>query len=245
MTTNILSIDWDYYIDISSSDRTFYFPDGGEYATKLMNLIWVQRYIFENKDKVEKFYVQKEKINILTNWLKQIKPKLKNTELHLALGHQDIAGLVLDRVDLKDDLNITNIDFHHDSYGGEDIIEEEQVHCGNWINFLQNRGYNLEVDWIHREDSDLEIEKLNKNVKPTLDYEKFKTKIPDYIFLCKSPGYSPPHLDIEFINFMYKIFENVKGTYMFTEEVMENRYPKVRKMAKEKEKDLKEMGLAD
>ena len=245
MTTNILSIDWDYFIDISKSDKVLYFPDGGEYISQLMNQIWVQRYVFENKDKMEKVYIEKDKINILTDWLKKVEPQLKNTELYVTLGHQDIAGMIMDKIDLKDDLNIVNIDDHHDSYGNEEVIEEKQVNCGNWVNFLENRGYNMKIDWIHRKDSDFDKEKLNKIITPTLEYEKFKYQIPDYIFLCKSPGFSPPHLDIEFINLFSKIFEYVKESYMFTDEVMQDRYREIKKMAEEKEKELKDLGLAN
>jgi len=90
MTTNILSIDWDYFIDISNSDKALYFPDGGEYISQLMNKIWVQRYVFENKDKMEKVYIEKDKVNVLIDWLKKVKPQLKNTKLYVVLGHQDI-----------------------------------------------------------------------------------------------------------------------------------------------------------
>ena len=245
MTTNILSIDWDYFIDISKNDKVLYFPDGGEYVSPLMNKIWVERYVLENKDKMEKVYIEKDKVDILVNWLKKIESQLKNTELHIALGHQDIAGLVMNKVDLKDDLNIINIDDHHDNYGNKEVIDEKQVNCGNWVNFLENRGYNLKIDWIPREDSDFDKEKLNKIITPTLEYEKFKDKIPDYIFLCKSPGYSPPHLDVEFINLLSKIFKYVKDSYMFTREVINDRYKKIKKMAKEREKELEDLGLAN
>ncbi|WFA09004.1 hypothetical protein [Tissierella sp. Yu-01] len=97
-------------------------------------------------------------------------------------------------------LKVVNIDFHHDYYHyfmGGDIYN-----CGNWLRRLVEDRPETKVKWIRREDSqisslegDFPFENTT-NIK-VLELDKF-----EYIFICKSPEWTPPHLDIKFNEFI-------------------------------------------
>lgn len=107
-----------------------------------------------------------------------------------------------------------NIDMHHDFFNENDFVD-----CGNWISYIFE-GYgrkNIDFKWIANPISlnvygfDLpERESLSSCVKESL--EAIKDEQYDYIFLCRSDAWLPPHLDDEFNNVLELIkthFTNV------------------------------------
>ena len=70
---HILSIDWDYFVDIDAGYKSRYFPDGGNenIPEAIQNIIWQGRYaqsIVEGKD-IRKIKIRKE-YNELYDYLK-------------------------------------------------------------------------------------------------------------------------------------------------------------------------------
>lgn len=186
----ILSIDFDYFIDTDIDTRNNKFPNGLDEAPKeLINQMWNESYAqFPeiNDIGVTKGYY------FICNYLKEN----TFTKILIADSHKEIKRLI-DLVPKHTPLEVYNIDFHHDMY--HYFSSGEEVNCGNWARklILEDRFFNGDYVWIKRKDSDImtlggEVPCRKKTyLKNALRGIKF-----DYVFLCKSPEWTPPHLDI-------------------------------------------------
>jgi hypothetical protein len=195
---NILSIDFDYFIDISAEDRERLFPDGSdEIPHDELKLMWDESY--EKYPEIKEIGVIQE-YYYLRELLKSL--NIKQEHILIADTHKDIKKII-DLVPEGEQINIVNIDFHHDYYhyftGGD------TYNCGNWLRRLVEDRPNTKVKWIRRDDSQISslegefpFEHIT-NIK-SLESDKF-----DYIFICKSPEWTPPHMDQKFIELVMTI----------------------------------------
>ena len=89
------------------------------------------------------------------------------------------------------------MDFHHDMYYYHDSTNP--VNCGNWVRELLKVRPNMKYYWIKREDSETTL--LGGDEIPEssiLPFDRLKELDFDYVYICRSDIWSPPHLDSKF-----------------------------------------------
>lgn len=199
-TIKLLSVDFDYFIDIDKDTRNNKFPDGLDDAPRYqLSKMWKDAYLkhpeLENIGLVQfdliKEYVNKSKYELGRN-------------MFLADSHKDIKK-VIDMIPLDVDIEVYNIDFHHDYYhfytGGD------RYNCGNWVRRLLEDRPSTQVTWFRRIDSEtvtLEGEVPFRHT-PFLPME-LKFIDADYIFICESPEWTPPHLHRKFVDIISHMY---------------------------------------
>jgi hypothetical protein len=184
---NILSIDFDYFIDTSAEKRDKFFPDGGdEVPKKELQRMWEVAY--ENYPEIKGIDITKDYYYI-KRFLETYDIKDKN--IIVAESHKEIKQLI-DKIFLEKTLNVINIDFHHDYY--HYFCNGEEYNCGNWLRKLIEDRPDTNVKWIRREDSQTLSLEGEFPFESTTDIKLIDRYKFDYIFLCKSPEWTPPHL---------------------------------------------------
>ena len=86
------------------------------------------------------------------------------------------------------------MDMHHDMFGKN---TEGSVDCGNWANYIKNDYANSKYIWICNPIS----EELYPSKLPDEIWKNYSLIAGikfDIIFLCRSDGFVPPHLDKDF-----------------------------------------------
>ncbi|HLV08746.1 MAG TPA: hypothetical protein VKY40_00910 [Halanaerobiales bacterium] len=184
----ILSIDFDYFIDVSARERDLYFPDGSdEIPDDELKSMWEERYLrypeLKNVGVIDDFYFLKE-------YLKEL--NIPEENFIEADSHKSIKKTIIDKIPESCRLKIVNIDFHHDYY--HFYKGKDYCNCGNWLRRVVEERPGTKVLWIRRKDSQLySLEGIfpfehTDDIKSILN-EKF-----DYVFICRSPEWSPLHL---------------------------------------------------
>lgn len=185
----VLSIDFDYFIDTDSNTRSCNFPDGVDNLEKEVNdLIWSSHYKtypeLHNIGVIPEYFLFKE-------WLKSIPIKYPSI---IGESHSDIVK-VFNKTRLTELISVVNIDFHHDNY----IYGGDTLTCGNWVRFLMNDRPDTDFLWVRREDSELKSLSGPFPYPETTDISCCLKDGYDYVFLCFSPEWTPPHLRDYFI----------------------------------------------
>ena len=186
----ILSIDFDYFIDTDLNTRNNKFPDGVDEKPKIELLSdWDFMY--------EKYPEIREDIGVIPEYFKcrDWLSKRKNGITVFSESHKDIYEVF--NVCESDSLEVVNIDFHHDNY----ISGCSKVDCANWVHHLMNEKPDTKFTWVKRKDS--ETVSLDGEFPYTTitDIKKVLVDNYDYIFICLSPEWTPPHL-IDYYNRM-------------------------------------------
>ena len=196
----ILSIDFDYFIDITSEERDLYFPKGNDGISKAnLKLMWKERYLRHPKLRdvgvIKDYYILKEFL-ALSN--------IHKNKFHVADSHKSIRKII-DRIPWSSQLKIVNIDFHHDYYhyysGGDNF------NCGNWLRRIIEERPNTKVKWVRREDSQIYSLEGEFPFENTTDIGPIFEENFDYIFICRSPEWSPPHLTSKFEELVRSIYK--------------------------------------
>ena len=108
-------------------------------------------------------------------------------------SHKDIQYLFKE-IKPDEDLEIINIDFHHDMY----ITGGDELDCGNWLRFLVDLKPDAKITWVRREDSDIESLSGSFPYYHTTDIKEVQGEF-DLVFLCFSSPWTPPHLYTDFL----------------------------------------------
>ncbi|AEV70006.1 hypothetical protein [Acetivibrio clariflavus] len=187
----ILSIDFDYFIDASSQDRDLYFPDGSdEIPNNKLESMWEERY---------KRYPQLKKIGVIEqfNFLKRFLMGLNLPDKNFikADSHKYIKSFI-DKFPKNLKLKIINIDFHHDCY--HYYKGSDYCNCGNWLRRVIEERPDTKVKWVRRKDSQIYCLEGVVPFEHTEDIKSIYNEKFDYVFICKSPEWSPPHLNNKF-----------------------------------------------
>jgi hypothetical protein len=214
-----LSIDWDYFINATADQRFNLFPDGGNenLPREIQDFLWINRYTPLPGDSalevVEQFKESVSAIGAID--LTEIKEIIEGAKkridsFRIAFGlklewrsivadsHKNMYDFVMSNTYREEDFAVYNVDFHHDLFNYR--TAKEKVNCGNWGTELKNERPNMQFYWTKREDSDtrvigdIEVECGYRTMKELKEI-KF-----DYVYLCRSSMWSPPHLDKEFNN---------------------------------------------
>ena len=187
-----LSIDWDFFIDADFDQRSLLFPDGGDENSSLSKYIWDSLY---RNPELTKVGVSDygTLLTILNNF---------SGQCYFADSHRYAYDFIMDRTSPDEEFEVYNIDFHHDLYNYR--TGNERVNCGNWGTILREDRPNMKFIWVKKPDSDpmtignfevdcdmWDIEQFREYIKHNPDF--------DFLYMCRSSIWSPPHLDKYFI----------------------------------------------
>ena len=181
MKRRILSIDFDYFINTDIDTRNNLFPNGVDEKPKdELNDEWSE--LYENSEELTNIDVTGT-FKICCNILKE----LRFGKVVVADSHKEIAR-IFPKLSSNDSLEVINVDFHHDNY----ISGGNKVDCANWVRHLMKHFPDTKFTWIRREDSEMISLEGEFPYHSTTDFViegEF-----DYIFICFSPEWTPPHL---------------------------------------------------
>lgn len=212
---NILSIDFDYFQDVDSKTLLLHYPDGIDLPEELSRFIWTSHYAnpYAEKDLLN-VKIKQDKLDELMSYIKTINNKIP---VMIASSHVKIYNFIHDHCNINDNLNITNIDMHHDTFDAA----PDKIHCGNWLKAIKNEYKTVNTTWIC---NPVSLETMNKPDINTIidDFTGLKNIDFDMIFLCRSDNWSAPHLD----NYFVKLAECLGkiASKLDLENVLEPRY---------------------
>lgn len=188
MKRRILSIDFDYFIDTDLATRNDKFPDGVDVKPKpQLDAEWQ---LFYDQ------YPEIKEIGVIDDFdlMKNNLSSLRFGEVVVADSHRDI-GKLFPLIKDGDDLEVIHIDFHHDNYLGM----SHEIDCSNWLRVLMDKRdlSKTRIEWIKRSDSE------TSSIAGEFPYCSTEDFVIDgefdYIFLCFSPEWTPPHLYKKFV----------------------------------------------
>ena len=188
MKKRLLSIDFDYFIGTDIDTRNEKFPDGVDKKLKSeLKREWEYFY---------KRYPEIREIRLLNRfeYVKECLSNLKCGEVIIADSHADI-GELFSKIHKEEELELVHIDFHHDNY----ISGGSKLDCANWLRHLMDNRYedNTHILWCMRPDSEIECLMGDFPYPKTEDLAIMGEF--DYIFICFSPEWTPPHLYPKFL----------------------------------------------
>lgn len=221
----VLSIDWDYFQNVSVDTLQSCYPDGVDLPSAVTEITWGSHYAANGeKLRSEVTIIQNEYerlMKILLNQNGSVPVLIVNSHVraydfihkHLQDKREYDLGHLNEKVEL------INVDMHHDY-----INDSENLDCGNWIGRLIKDDIlkSNTLGWIHNPVS-FEIYGIDPNGKD--DFSKLLRRLDkgttlesieneqfDLIVLARSDTWSAPHLDKYFcllVNMMKIHFENV------------------------------------
>lgn len=237
-TYKVLSIDWDYFMGCSAEKRARLFPDGGneELIPAILDFIWMNHYA--NSSELSLIEVDQAAVNFIQNY---IQTTCAGSPMFVYDSHIHIYDRIMEYKPIGWDLQVVNVDFHHDCY-----TFSEQLDCGNWGSQLSNL---FDVDkydlyWVKRPDSEVEScgvlqtvpsedysHPVHTEVRPAdflhpiylTDLNRMKDVHYDMLYICRSGCWSAPHLDSEFKQFV-SFCQKVCMERSVEDKVLENRY---------------------
>ena len=177
----ILSIDFDYFINTDIDTRNNKFPDGvDEKPISTLEKEW--KYMYDTYPEIKEIGVIDSFYSCLL-----LLESLKEGKVIVSDSHKEISKL-FQLIDLKEELEVIHIDFHHDNY----VSGGNTIDCANWVRHLKDLKPDTDIKWYRREDSET-VSLMGEY--PYNSYTDLKIKGEfDYIFLCFSPEWTPPHL---------------------------------------------------
>lgn len=196
----ILSVDWDYFVKATAAERFMLFPDGGNenISPELQLFIWNSRYAYNPQ--IRDISVLRFDYEAMHSIIDKFGEKYRYSEVSaphrevlVTISHKWAYDFIKQRTRSSETFEVYNVDFHHDMYHYR--LSSDEVNCGNWVNKLLDIRPNMKYHWIKREDSD---ENSIGDVPVACDIntmQEIKDLDFDYIFICRSDCWSPPHLD--------------------------------------------------
>lgn len=207
-----LSIDWDFFVDATMTQRLVMFPDGGNESlgTTFSNYIWDTLYRNPELQTIKVSTDYKKLLKICEEYYGQCL---------ITDSHKHIFDLIMDNTTFNEEFEVYNIDFHHDMYNYR--TGKEKINCGNWGSILKNEDRpNMKFFWIKREDSDTrvigDVEVDAKLITMGQLTHKFNSKSFsgfDFLFMCRSSVWSPPHLDKYFVKVVEELMNHCPVSY--------------------------------
>lgn len=227
----ILSIDFDYFEDIKNKDILTSFPDGIDLPTDLSIYTWSSYYSDDRL--IENVGFLEDEYNLLQDLLYNIKDNVNLCMI--TQSHKDIYDFIK-KYNTDDTLSITNIDMHHDMFNDN----KETVDCGNWLGNIANE-YETEIEWVVNPISEStyglgeEFSSILKHSIDELDDDY------DYVFLCRSDNWLPPHLDVKFNELKDYIVNDLELQCLYNRCLDRDRYSEVIKLSKQMTEVVEQM----
>ena len=197
---NVLSIDWDYFIDASGLYRDRHFPDipNEDYPKSLQDAIWTSRYAEDDT-------LLKVGINPAVYGL--VERLAYIPYMYVCDSHKWAYTFAIQRLRETGNkrFNFLNIDFHSDCRK-----DSKKLDCGNWYSILMNE-YRGKWNWIGWPDS-YKVGKPRKlQFSTVLDVNEINSTSWDMLFVCRSDMWSLPHLDNEFTKIFKPLMDSKTG----------------------------------
>lgn len=215
----VLSIDFDYFVTVSSGFRALYFPDGGgEMGDGLCDIVWSSAYASAEvggKPFESNVFVDSDSLNRVSLFLQK---QPRSTIFFAADSHKHAWQCVKDLCGYKHrKATVVNVDFHHDTY----LTDEENVHCGNWLKWLIEDGTANNVYWVSCEESDKKS--VNEKIRGISLDEALRGRY-DLIYICRSGWWTPPHMDSIFIDKLITPLKSHSGQTYCERDIQYSRY---------------------
>ena len=167
-TLNVLSLDWDYFIDASLAQMSMLFPDMQTESINgdIQNIIWAAHYGNELSGK-ELLGIKARLSELRIVKLLARSTSIENEDAYgfmAAVSHSDIYNYILGEIaainsnpELEniDSVEIVNVDFHHDCYHFSSSVANKHdapnktVNCGNWVWHLANTIPLTKYTWVN------------------------------------------------------------------------------------------------
>lgn len=178
----VLSLDWDYFITASLDTRD-YFPTYDPNDTpSVIREKWAEKFIgYAGLDSIP---VDEHAVSLLTNFL--MGRRFRNK--FVCESHEGILRML----GKEKDLEIVNVDFHHDYY--TQLLPDGSPSCGSWLQWLDAKERCKSISWCRREDSEMYSLLGNFPHESFTDLSRvFKGASYDAVFFCFSTHWAPPH----------------------------------------------------
>lgn len=190
-----LSVDWDFFIDATDVQRITMFPDGGNenLPSSLRDYIWDTYYRNPELENLKVTSDYKYFLHIC---------KTFKGESFVSDSHKWAYDFILDNTEPDEEFEVYNIDFHHDLYDFR--TRGSEVNCGNWATILRRDRPNVKYKWVKCDTSDIFFNKERVDAE-MMSMTIFRMLFQDvaeefqYLFICRSAVWSPPHLDKKFV----------------------------------------------
>lgn len=199
MKKSILSIDFDYFQDVPDPSAFQSYPDGIDLPTELSTIVWASKYSFDqDADRILSVKPLENELKILKGILLNQDP---DTKIMIRNSHLEIYNWIHELIPNGQPFCLRNVDMHHDLFNGNSFVD-----CGNWVDqvFRDYGRKSVDFKWIPNPISlkmygfeEYEISDLLIDTLQDISTEKY-----DYIFLCRSDNWFPPHLDDSFIDIL-------------------------------------------
>lgn len=182
----VLSIDFDYFQQVSAETLVRDYPDGHDFDTDLSTFIWATHYATpETEKRLKAVKIDKKHFNEMIDIINSQNPFTPNMIVN---SHIHIYDFIIEHMKGYNKCSIVNIDMHHDMFN-----DNKNLDCGNWVSHIKKAIPDCNITWIANTVSD-EVFGL-KNLPVKYDFETIKDKEFDIIFLCRSDIWTAPHLD--------------------------------------------------
>lgn len=212
----VLSIDWDFFQNVSTDVLRSCYPDGVDLPTAITEITWSNHYVTDG-ERLNKINVLKDEYEKL---LKLLLNQSSDCSVMIANSHVHAFDFIKEHLE-NEKAALTNIDMHHDF-----VNDNSKLDCGNWIGTLikENKICENGLLWIHNpvsfemygidsEGEDKDFTKAIKKINGGDTLDLIKDEKYDLIFLARSDTWSPPHLDGKFcllVDLMKEHFTNIK-----------------------------------
>lgn len=190
----VLSIDFDYFLRANDPKAWCYYPDSGcEFNPEIQKVVWITQYasaIAHGDDLTKLFSLDNEALQKLEDFLRN---KCTAKKYLIAESHSSAYKFIKDLSrEAGKPVEVFNIDHHSDTY------TTGELNCGNWLKLLLEKNIVTSAVWcmdIKKEDP-----YMDKRVQRMDDLDACLNSGPfDAVFLCRSGGWVPPHMDKKFV----------------------------------------------
>lgn len=213
---NILSVDFDYFIKASDKAQIL-FPDGGaEFSFIDDFFVWMSAYgtsMMCGDPLISETSVDTKALRRVSDIIK--KNVAAGNRAMIADSHRHAYDFIRKYGDSEN--VIYNIDYHHDCF----LTQSNEVHCGNWMRKLMEKGLAKNAYWIKRRNSS---HKDKPKAVSALPFSKLPETY-DLIFVCRSGWWTPPHLDTYFVEYLADpLLKQDEMTVSFQQDIGKSRY---------------------
>lgn len=225
----ILSIDFDYFQKVSANTISNY-PDGIDLSPEISSMCWSGHY---SDKRISKVSINKDEIENLKSLLSR---QENLSKVMIACSHKSIYDFTKDEVKGTPTL-LWNIDMHHDMFN-----DNKEVDCGNWVSHLGKLTDKFTLKWCCNPISE-ECYGMEKDRFYMLSHSVSEIKDTDfdYVFLCRSDSWLPPHLDKEFALLSDFMIKNLHCPILYDKRLNFDRYDACMTAKKQIDDAMKEL----
>lgn len=191
---NILSIDFDYFQKADIVTVLSYFPSPYDYTVERALFEWTLLYAKDRSRKVlQEVELMQVEFDKVCQLVQQIGVSNPHTPALTVNSHTYLYNFINEDLEDDEELNIINIDMHHDVFHPE----TKTANCSNWGNVLKAEHPNTNIIWIKNPYAS-EAFPTKLVDEETSDLELMHNYNYDKVFLCRSDNFLVPHLDTAF-----------------------------------------------